>query len=156
MSERERWIIYPLLFLALGAALRDKLLKLTRSQQIVCEQLVVVDSDGMPQTILDGDQMRVGTIEANALRAGTVDAGRLSRGGRAMAAPNGTTIPVNPQQLMQMLQGMRVLPTAPPGAAAIESPAAAPPAEEATAAEPLAEEAVGEGPAVQESPPAGE
>ena len=25
MSERERWIVYPLLFFALGAALRDKL-----------------------------------------------------------------------------------------------------------------------------------
>ena len=25
MTERERWIVYPLLFLALGAALRDKL-----------------------------------------------------------------------------------------------------------------------------------
>ena len=26
MSQRERWILYPLLFLALGAALRDKLI----------------------------------------------------------------------------------------------------------------------------------
>ena len=39
MSERERWIVYPLLFLALGAALRDKLFNLTRSQTVVCESL---------------------------------------------------------------------------------------------------------------------
>jgi hypothetical protein len=29
MTERERWIVYPLLFLALGAALRDKLVDRT-------------------------------------------------------------------------------------------------------------------------------
>ena len=32
MTERERWIVYPLLFLALGAALRDKLSEHTKTQ----------------------------------------------------------------------------------------------------------------------------
>jgi hypothetical protein len=45
MSERERWVIYPLLFLALGAALRDKLFDLTSSKRIVCEQMVVVGDE---------------------------------------------------------------------------------------------------------------
>ena len=27
MSERERWIVYPLLLFALGAAIRDKLMQ---------------------------------------------------------------------------------------------------------------------------------
>jgi hypothetical protein len=44
MSERERWIVYPLLFLALGAALRDKLFDRTTSKSIVCEELTVVDA----------------------------------------------------------------------------------------------------------------
>jgi hypothetical protein len=43
MSERERWVVYPLLFLALGAALRDKLFDRTMARSIVCQELTVVD-----------------------------------------------------------------------------------------------------------------
>jgi hypothetical protein len=43
MSERERWIIYPLLFFALGAALRDKLLHRVEAKEIYCESLRIVD-----------------------------------------------------------------------------------------------------------------
>ena len=43
MNERERWIVYPLLFLALGAALRDKLIDRTTTKSIVCQELIVVD-----------------------------------------------------------------------------------------------------------------
>jgi hypothetical protein len=43
MSERERWVVYPLLFLALGAALRDKFGDVTVKKSIVCEELTVVD-----------------------------------------------------------------------------------------------------------------
>jgi len=43
MTERERWIVYPLLFLALGAALRDKLFDRTTSRSIVCQELTVID-----------------------------------------------------------------------------------------------------------------
>ncbi|CAN0338577.1 unnamed protein product, partial [Ectocarpus sp. 4 AP-2014] len=45
LNDRERWIVYPLLFLALGAALRDKIAKQTRAKQIVCETLYLVDSE---------------------------------------------------------------------------------------------------------------
>ncbi len=45
MSERERWIVYPLLFLALGTSLRDKLFNITTSKSIVCQELTVVDED---------------------------------------------------------------------------------------------------------------
>lgn len=45
MSERERWIVYPLLFLALGAALRDKLVDRTLSRDIVCQRLTIVGDD---------------------------------------------------------------------------------------------------------------
>lgn len=40
MSERERWIVYPLLFFALGAAIRDKLFRHVASKEVVCETLV--------------------------------------------------------------------------------------------------------------------
>ena len=46
MSERERWIVYPLLFLALGTALRDKLIDRTLSKSIVCQELIVYGDDG--------------------------------------------------------------------------------------------------------------
>jgi hypothetical protein len=48
MNERERWIVYPLLFFALGAALRDKFLQRVTTDEliakrIVCEDLAVRD-----------------------------------------------------------------------------------------------------------------
>jgi hypothetical protein len=50
MTERERWIVYPLLFLALGAALRDKLSEHTKTKRIECQELIVYgeDSAGQP------------------------------------------------------------------------------------------------------------
>jgi hypothetical protein len=45
MTERERWIVYPLLFLALGAALRDKFVDPTVHRSIICQELTVVDDD---------------------------------------------------------------------------------------------------------------
>jgi hypothetical protein len=43
MSERERWVVYPLLFLALGASLRDKLGGRTTTKSIVCQELRIED-----------------------------------------------------------------------------------------------------------------
>jgi hypothetical protein len=43
MTERERWIVYPLLFLALGASLRDKLGGRTTIKSIVCQELRIED-----------------------------------------------------------------------------------------------------------------
>lgn len=50
MNERERWIIYPLLFFALGAALRDKFTQQVTTDRlhagkIFCEELQVIDSE---------------------------------------------------------------------------------------------------------------
>ncbi|RIK84535.1 MAG: hypothetical protein DCC67_04865 [Planctomycetota bacterium] len=50
MSERERWIVYPLLFFALGAALRDKFTQEVRTDklragQIQCEELLIIDAE---------------------------------------------------------------------------------------------------------------
>jgi len=63
MSERERWVVYPLLFLALGAALRDKLVDRTTTKSIVCQELTIVDEepDGQkPVRVL----ARIGRTEA--------------------------------------------------------------------------------------------
>jgi hypothetical protein len=49
MTERERWIVYPLLFFALGAALRDKFTHTVqtdelRAGRILCEELEVLNT----------------------------------------------------------------------------------------------------------------
>ncbi|HMP07917.1 MAG TPA: hypothetical protein PJ982_16325 [Lacipirellulaceae bacterium] len=61
MSERERWIVYPLLFFALGASLRDKFLQQVTTKdlqaqrlvakQIACEELNIVDP-GKPERVV--------------------------------------------------------------------------------------------------------
>ncbi len=43
MSERERWIVYPLIFFALGAAVRDKILGRVEVKEIICESVKIVD-----------------------------------------------------------------------------------------------------------------
>ncbi len=43
MSERERWIVYPLIFFALGAAVRDKILQRVEAKEIICESVKIVD-----------------------------------------------------------------------------------------------------------------
>ena len=55
MSERERWIVYPLLLLTLGIALRDKfgIAKEVKAHRVVCEELVVLDDDAGPQVVLE-------------------------------------------------------------------------------------------------------
>jgi hypothetical protein len=80
MSERERWIIYPLLFLALGAALRDKLINSTESQRVKCQGLMVYDSTGDVSMVLGAEQfpdvrqhavrsqLKLDTIEVGTLR----------------------------------------------------------------------------------------
>lgn len=56
MTERERWILYPLLFLALGAALRDKV---------------------VPPEKLEGGLVQANAVEARSIRAPIVEAGVL-------------------------------------------------------------------------------
>lgn len=79
MSERERWIVYPLLFLALGAALRDKLLKQTFAERIICNEMMCSDL-----IVLDGAEpvarLRGGTLELEgALEARDISAARTLR-----------------------------------------------------------------------------
>jgi hypothetical protein len=52
MSERERWIVYPLLFLALGAALRDKLSDRTTTKLIKCQELLVIDEQPLGREVI--------------------------------------------------------------------------------------------------------
>ena len=74
MSERERWIVYPLLFLTLGVAMRDKMLKRVgtdaiiaehvQAGEVVCERLVIRSRSGRPAVAITEDlKTRSGRIE---------------------------------------------------------------------------------------------
>ena len=115
MSERERWIVYPLLFLALGAALRDKLLKQTEVASVICESLTIVDDQRRPQAVLKGSELNVGTVKANIVVAHQ----QLRHAGQPVATSGRQTARLPLKQLPQLLQflqqsGMlRVTPAAP-------------------------------------------
>ncbi len=51
MSERERWIVYPLIFFALGAAVRDKILQRVEAKEVVCESVRIVDLQNPMDTL---------------------------------------------------------------------------------------------------------
>ncbi len=62
MSERERWIVYPLLFFALGAALRDKLTHSIESKDIRCQSLQIVDQQNPNLVLAELSASRSGTL----------------------------------------------------------------------------------------------
>lgn len=137
MSERERWIVYPLLFLALGAALRDKIIKTTESQRIKCQGLIVVDKDDRPLLILGAEQfpeltvsrdlLRVDQMESQVLLASQVESNQYivkqgDRGVLQLNAQNGAVVAnllgwlsnfVQQVQRLQQAQQMGQMP--PPG-----------------------------------------
>ncbi len=51
MSTRERWTVYPLLFLTLGIALTDKITRSISTDRIECKTLLVTDQRGEPRVI---------------------------------------------------------------------------------------------------------
>ena len=131
MSERERWIVYPLLFLALGASLRDKLFNLTQSQKVVCESLAVF-KDGDPRqplALLGSERLLRGSstdfIQVDAIRATSVEADHFVYRGRPLAEVMNQMPAVWRADLVRMLQGMfggRGAPATPPAAAGQPTP----------------------------------
>ena len=72
MTERERWIVYPLLFLALGAALRDKLSEHTKTKTIECQELMVYGDEG-------ADQQPVPLVQIGAVKRTSADSPHLGQ-----------------------------------------------------------------------------
>jgi hypothetical protein len=67
MTERERWVVYPLLFLALGASLRDKFPpSRTTSKIIECEELRIVDADQLGEDLQPRPLVRIGQTPSSA------------------------------------------------------------------------------------------
>lgn len=110
MSERERWIVYPLLFLALGSALRDKMLKQTTAERIICEKmycesLSLVDKQGRQLALLEN-----GTLDLK----NSINARLYLQQGRPISVSGSgastTTIPI--PELLGFLRSQGLLPAA--------------------------------------------
>ena len=52
MSNRERWTVYPLIFMTLGIAVKDKITRVVQTDSVVCRELKVTDRQGKPQVIV--------------------------------------------------------------------------------------------------------
>jgi hypothetical protein len=52
MSSRERWTVYPLLFLTLGIALTDKVTRQVNTDNVVCKSLLVTDRLGKTEVVV--------------------------------------------------------------------------------------------------------
>lgn len=54
MSNRERWIVYPLLLFAVGSTIVDRLIERGYSefQTLQCEELIVASPQGIPRIVL--------------------------------------------------------------------------------------------------------
>lgn len=76
MSERERWIVYPLLFLALGVGLRDELFDRTWSKNVVCQQLIAMEES--PTNPLERRLIAAIGPKGRASLDDTADTGQLS------------------------------------------------------------------------------
>lgn len=119
MSERERWIVYPLLFLALGTALRDKIFNLTQSQKVVCESLAVFKNGDphRPAAVLGAERLLGGPgsdlINVDRVHTKYLSADQIVYRGQPLAAGTGGAT-VTPAQFFRMLQSMGVLREQPP------------------------------------------
>lgn len=61
MTDRERWTVYPLLFLTLGVAMRDKIFNIVevdkvQCKSVLCNALVVTDQKGKQQVVVSSNQ----------------------------------------------------------------------------------------------------
>jgi len=101
MTTRERWIVYPLLFLTLGIALRDKIVPPVHlrcselvcdrvvSKQTECRTLVVRGPNGHPVIVAGADgKTHAGTLETFTA-AGVPQVNLLSSGGGGMVSAVG-------------------------------------------------------------------
>ncbi|HEX3728136.1 MAG TPA: hypothetical protein VHV08_17915 [Pirellulales bacterium] len=77
MSHRERWTVYPLLFLTLGIALKDKITKEITADKVSCKALLVTDRAGKPElamaTTQSGGFMRIQGKEGLGIALGYAD-----------------------------------------------------------------------------------
>ena len=86
MSSRERWVVYPLLFLTLGIALKDKITREVSVKRLQCESLLVTDRQGERQVYISAGQAGYTLHARNANRGPDVILGQVDvKNGRQLA-----------------------------------------------------------------------
>ena len=63
MSSRERWIVYPLIFFALGTVLKDKITSVLDVRSLDCQELTVSTHDREPRIRMQCLNNRAAQIE---------------------------------------------------------------------------------------------
>ena len=63
MTSRERWTVYPLLFLAIGMGLRNRPLDVMNFKAVQCESLKVLGSEGKAAVVLGSTKDHQGLLE---------------------------------------------------------------------------------------------
>ena len=93
MTTRERWVVYPLLFLTLGIALKDKIIRQVSTGKVECRALVVTDGLGNQQVVLAANPDG-GIVRANSAKGGVdVSIGHFgSTAGLLMTGPQGNLL----------------------------------------------------------------
>jgi hypothetical protein len=64
MTDRERWTVYPLLFLALGIAVKDKMFRYVATDRVEAREMVIVDKDGVQSTVLTSEGIQAKNVTA--------------------------------------------------------------------------------------------
>ncbi len=87
MTDRERWTVYPLLFLALGVSLKDKLTQSittneVRCKAMICNELLVANAAGTDRLQAVG-----GNLQANSLIVGEKKDQRVALSDGTVRAP---------------------------------------------------------------------
>ncbi len=94
MSSRERWTVYPLLFLTLGIALKDKVTRSLDTDQVVCHRLFVTDQLGNSQVVL-GATPQGGLATMEGVRRGVdVSVGHFSNQVSGLLITDGNRKPI--------------------------------------------------------------
>ena len=102
MTDRERWTVYPLLFLTLGIAVKDKIAGRSTADTVLCSTLVVHDRKGKEQVVIsstpDGGQVvTLGGKNALGVLVGHTErlAGLMFVDGRGRLIRSLATMPTN-------------------------------------------------------------
>jgi hypothetical protein len=102
MTDRERWTVYPLLFLTLGIAVKDKIAGRATADTLLCNTLVVHDRKGKEQVVIsstpDGGQVvTLGEKNALGVLVGHTDklAGLMFVDGRGRLIRSLATVPTS-------------------------------------------------------------
>lgn len=114
MTDRERWTVYPLIFLTLGLALKDKLVEVevvdVQCRNLICNAVHVTDAEGRQRAVVSFDA-EGGYVRTNGTKDGlTVILGHTEQLGGLLFVDRKGGVHVNPGSIYR---APRTMPQAP-------------------------------------------